>query len=711
MSAPSRRRRVLSAALALVGAVALVVPVSGAAVTPTPAPSPDPDLPVTVQITEVAPSVLRPGEDLHVKATLRNDGDEVIDEPSAALRISRFRISVRADLDAWTSAGTTGLSRMRRDATAPVAEPLQPGASVAVELVVLAADVDLLAGADTWGPRGLVVEALDGTTRVGIQRTFLLWLPTDDVPRTPVSVLVPVVGPPSAPAQGGTEPSEATVAGLDELTRPGGRLRDLAAAVAVAPQIGVAVDPALLAAASAGTLGTQAWATELTDELRDHDVVALPWSDPDIAAAAHGDHPDLVQLALERTAQAGIPGLSAPSGLLWAPGAGLPDQTTAAVTSQVGADAIVLPPTTSDETDDDTDTPGAAQRVQTTDGPVTAYRPDALLTRLFTAPQGVDAGATTATTVQRSLAELAVITRESETDQPHLLIAPGRGWDADVPTVTALTTAFAEAPWVRLARVATLLDTDVPDTRGTLPTSVVNPDELAPVSVRALAEARARAVAFAGVTNEPAVLLDGVDNEVLAPLSVAWRVDPAGRDALVSSVVADVDARTTGLSIADVSDVRVVAATSELPVVVRNELTVPATVLLAVTPRKACLEVGELEPVVVEAQSETNVRVPLHARANCSVVVSAQLTATDGLAVSPTVRFTAQVAPTIESIGTVVVGILLAIGLVLGIVRTVRRGQSARRGARTEAEAGTSTTLPVLGGTAPEDDTSEQETR
>ncbi|MDQ0372593.1 DUF6049 family protein [Cellulomonas humilata] len=707
----SARSRVLGAALALVGALALAVPVSGAAGAPTPSPTPslDPDLPVSVQITEVAPSVLRPGEDLRVRATLRNDGDEAIERPGAALRISRFRISVRADLDAWTSAGTTGLGRTRQDATAPVAAPLLPGASVPVELVVPAADVDLLEGADTWGPRGLVVEALDGTARVGIQRTFLLWLPSDDVPQTPLSVLVPVVGPPSAPSLDGPGPSAATVAGIDELTRAGGRLRELAAAVAVAPQIGVAIDPALVAAASAGTLGTQDWAADLTAELRDHDVVALPWSDPDIAAAAHADRPDLVQLALDRTAQTGIPGLSTSSGLLWAPGSGLPDETTAAVTSQVGADAIVLPPTTNDEADDDT--PGAARRVQTTDGQVTAYEPDAMLTRLYTAPSGVDAGATTATTVQRALAELAVITRETEADQPHLLIAPGRGWDPDVATVAALTTAFASTPWVRLAPVATLLDADVPDTRGTLPTSAVSTDELAPASVRALADARSRAVAFAGVTSEPAVLLDGVDDEVLAPLSVAWRVAPGGRDALVSAVIADVDARTTGLSIAPVSDLVVTAADSPLPIVVRNELAVPATVLLAVNPSKACLEVGEIAPVVVEAQSETNVRVPLHARANCTVDVSAQLTATDGLAVSPAVRFTAQVAPTIESIGTIVVGILLAIGLVLGIVRTVRRGQSARRGARTEAEAGTSTSLPVLGGTAPEDDTTEQETR
>lgn len=709
MSAPSRRRRVLSAALALVGALALAVPLTGSAATPSPSPTTDPDLPVTIQITEVAPSVLRPGEDLHVRATLRNDGDQTIERPAAALRINRFRPVTRDEMDTWASAGTAGLSATRRDVTTQVDSPLLPGGSVAVELEIPAANVRLRDGADTWGPRGLVVEALDGARRVGVQRTFLLWLPSDDVPQTSLSVLVPMVGPPSAPAEGGTAPSAATVAGLDELTRPGGRLRELSAAVAVAPQIGVAVDPALLAAASAGSTGTRDWAADVTDELREHDVVALPWSDPDLAAAAHAGQPALVGLAVQRSAQVGVPGLTAPSGLLWAPGAGLPDQTTAAVTSEVGADGIVLPPTTRDE--DAEDTPDAAQRVQTTDGPVTAYAPDALLTRLFTAPQGVDASATTATTVQRALAELAVITRETESDQPHLLVAPTRGWDPDVPTVAALMTAFADAPWVRLRPVTTVLGSDAPDTRATLPTDVTSPDELAPSSVRALADARERAVAFAGVTSEPDVLLDGVDNQVLAPLSVAWRVAPTGRDALVSSAVADVDARTTGLGIAPVSDLVVTSAVSPLWIVVRNDLTVPATVLLAVTPRKACLEVEEIEPVVVDAQSETSVRVELHARANCSVVVTAELTATDGLSVSPAVRFTAQVAPTIESIGTIVVGILLAIGLVLGIVRTVRRGQSARRGARTEAEAGTSTSLPVLGGTAPEDEPSEQETR
>ena len=70
MSATSLRRRVLVAALVVSAALGLALPVAGPAVAATA----DPDLRVTVQISQVSPSVLRPGEDLTVRATLRNDG-------------------------------------------------------------------------------------------------------------------------------------------------------------------------------------------------------------------------------------------------------------------------------------------------------------------------------------------------------------------------------------------------------------------------------------------------------------------------------------------------------------------------------------------------------------------------------------------------------------------------------------------------------------
>jgi hypothetical protein len=160
-----------------------------------------------------------------------------------------------------------------------------------------------------------------------------------------------------------------------------------------------------------------------------------------------------------------------------------------------------------------------------------------------------------------------------------------------------------------------------------------------------------------------------------------------GRAALVDAVDETVTARTSGLSIAPLSDLNVISARSELRVTVRNALAVPATVHVVVSPRKACLQADPTDPLTVDAHDDKSVVVVLHATANCEVTVVAALTNPAGQVVSAPVDFQARVAPTIESVGTIVVGVLLAIGLVLGIARTVRRGQSARRGARLEEEA------------------------
>ena len=150
-------------------------------------------------------------------------------------------------------------------------------------------------------------------------------------------------------------------------------------------------------------------------------------------------------------------------------------------------------------------------------------------------------------------------------------------------------------------------------------------------------------------------------------------------------MLANVGARTTGLSIS-VGDVNVISSTGKIRMTVTNALSVPVDVELDVQPRKPCLEAEDVPSVAVDAKSETVVPVTLHARANCDVVVVATLTSSDGTPVSEPVAFDARVTPTIESVGTIVVGVLLAIGLVLGIARTIRRGQSGRRGSRIEAE-------------------------
>ncbi|MDC7122876.1 DUF6049 family protein, partial [Cellulomonas fimi] len=465
MNAALRRGQVHRAAVVLLAVTLAVlclgslVVVPPARATTTPTPSPTATWPVSVQITRVTPQVLRPGEDLTVTATVRNDGAEDVASPSAVLRISRIRPHTRADLQTWASGGLASGSAV---ATAPVDAPLAPGASAQVELTVPAEDVRLAGGADVWGPRGLTLDLRAGARVVGQQRTFLLWLPSDDVPATDVSVAVPVVGPPLAPTLPGTDadpttrqdadgaatdgstgaqpdgatagpspsagtstavspPDDSSVARLEEATATGARLAQLARLLDEAPDVSAVVDPALLAQSALAGPRARQWSDQVTEVLAERDVLSLPWADPDAAAIAHGARPDLAAAAgaaartwLEQSGAGDVPVV------LWGTGARTPDDATIGLATNAGAAAFVLP---TGDVDDDEEAAAARTQVRAGGTTVAALAPDAVLTHLLSDPRSVEPGASPATAVQRTLAELAVATRR-ESDPPEVLLAP-----------------------------------------------------------------------------------------------------------------------------------------------------------------------------------------------------------------------------------------------------------------------------------------------
>jgi hypothetical protein len=675
-------RRALSAALALVAAV-LVLPAAVSA----PASATD-GMPVRVEITSINPVVLRPGEDLVVRATLHNDGVTTIEKPTAVLRINAYRMGSREEVAAWAERSPTDLAGQQQVSEA-IKDPLAPGASASVVLTFPAERVSFYDLPGVWGPRGLAVEATDAGVRVGLQRTFVLWYPEASVVPVPVSVLLPVAGPPSNPLS--TTPDAA----LEAATAPQGPLARMLQAAATDSAIGLVVDPALVVRARAGSPQAKAWADSVSFAATRHDTFTLPWSDPDVAAIAHAEQDDLFTVATDLARTSDVLGTGRRT-MTWSAPDQLLDQPSASLAA--AGDIAAMVTRTDPIGSPSADTHALAV---TSAGRVDRLVPDGTLSAMLVDPTAVDPGATSATTAQRALAELAVIAREDVQPGP-VLLAPNRDQVPDPAAVATLMTAFHTAPWVQVDSASTLLVGPAVDA-APRPADSSDVSELAPAQVDALARAREHAVEFSSVTPDPEALLAGVDDETLAPLALAWRSDPDGRSALVSDVVRTVSARTVGLSIAPLSDLNVVSADASTRVVVRNELTVPASVRLVLTPRKACLQVAPIDPVSVEAASSTSVDVRLKATANCDVTVVATLESFDGAVVAAPRAFSARVSPTIESVGTYVVGALLFVGLVLGVVRTVRRGQSARRGARTEAETGPPPPLPVLGGTPDEE--------
>lgn len=690
-----RRHRARGTAFVALAVLALGLVVPTLLVTPAGAATED-EFPVDVAITAVSPEVLRPGQDLVMRATLRNTGDTELTEARAVVRISRFRVSARSALSTWSGTGPAEPAGTAA-ASVALAAPLAPGASAEVTVTVPAADVRLSPSPDAWGPRGLALEVTDDGRRVGLARTFALWMPGGEVSRSRLSVLVPVVGPPTDPF------AEDPSAGLEELTGTGGRLDAVLAATRGHDTVSWSVDPALVVAAEQGGPEARSWVTRLAAARAGRDVLALPYLDPDLAALAHADAAELAQVAVDLAASgdgtAAVLGTLPRTDVAW-PADEVPDVDTVALAARTGASAVVTGPDALQPRGVGY-SPTAVGRVATPAGEVTAIVPDRTLSDLLTDPALVartDAGPdaedvptpTPAVAAQRILAETAVIARERDGDVRHLLATTPRTWDPRVATADAELDALEAAPWVTLSPVSGLLGTPDPGVgREPLPASRTVPEELAPSLVTALQESRTATAELSTAVADPAALLAGFDQELLAPTSVAWRADPAGRAGVVAAVLDDGATRRAGLEVQPPgSVVNLIAESGPIPLTVVNDLTQDVVVTVRLRPRSACL-VPEDEPTVtVAAGSELAVRIPVRAVASCDVQVEADLLSGAGAVVAEPATFEVRVRADWENVGTAVVAALLGVGLVIGIVRTVHRGQTARRGAKVLAGPG-----------------------
>ena len=727
---------------ALALAAVLLLPVLAAAGLPAvavPAPA-DPAAPATaapaatatgtavdVQVTGMTPQVLSPGQDLTVALRVRNTGATTLTTPRVAVSLDRGGFISRSSLDRWRDADPDA----RVGSVIGVADlpgPLAPGQTATVDVVVPAGDVGLPRRATAWGARGLAVWLVDRSDdarpRLGVTRTFLLWFPPQEVSATRVSVLAPVVGP-------AVDPFSDPAASLDRVLG-GRRATDLLAAT-TDPAVTWVLDPELLREAAAGGTPAREWRAEVLAGLTDREVQLLPAFDPDVAALAHSGHDDLLTAAIRRATtaarDAGLPDAAQVS-LLW-PADPRPDLATAALAGRAGLALVVgpgelLPPSVL------TYTPTGRTTVQVQGAEVPVLVPDERLsTALVTGAveslpdppvgesgtadggDGVDRGdappaepvtpprrsVTPAEAAQDLLAELAVITRERPSDARHLLLTVPRDWHPDVDVARAQLDALGAAPWVRTQPVSALLGAADPGIdRGTLPEREVREAEERGPEIAAVRTAVDRRAGLAGMVAEPETLLGDVEREVLAPVSVAWREDPAGRSAIVDASRAATAVLADAVTVEPPSDVvNLISTSGDLSVQVRNALPEPVDVTVGLRPTDLRLRVDEPVPVTIPGESDMLVRVPVHAVQSADLQVTVEVRTPDGTLVDDDTTFPMRVRAEWEGIGTAILGTLLAIGLVVGLVRTIRRGRTARRAAPAP-EAGPDTLSPEEAG-------------
>jgi hypothetical protein len=112
---------------------------------------------------------------------------------------------------------------------------------------------------------------------------------------------------------------------------------------------------------------------------------------------------------------------------------------------------------------------------------------------------------------------------------------------------------------------------------------------------------------------------------------------------------------------------------------VRNDLPWPVRVELIAQPNNPQLVVGQRTEVVASAASNTRATIPVRSRVgNGAVTVTMQLYSPTGVAIGQVQSAEVQVRAEWETIGLVILIVIMVLFLSVGVVRTVRRRRRAR---------------------------------
>ncbi|PPF79713.1 hypothetical protein C5B96_11820 [Subtercola sp. Z020] len=294
--------------------------------------------------------------------------------------------------------------------------------------------------------------------------------------------------------------------------------------------------------------------------------------------------------------------------------------------------------------------------------------------------------ATTGTARDAALAELSGILAvvDAQTgDTPTALVADlGRPAPAAAAQIDSALDALDTLPWSTARSLAEVL------TAAPLGVSVQNSDEPASrkATVSAMLAYEKQVDDFSSVAAKPELLTGNQRATLLAVLAQSWAADPDGRTAAEADYATLTSTTLDSVKIIDGSNINLFATSSEVPVLISNELNQPVTVDLQVTPSNGRLvvEPGRIE-VVVEAKSQKTARVPVKAAvASGQVDLRLDLYSPSGVTISQAAPRQINVSADWEGIGTIVIGVLAVGLLAFGIVRQVQK----RRRAKAAAAAG-----------------------
>ena len=435
-------------------------------------------------------------------------------------------------------------------------------------------------------------------------------------------------------------------------------------------------------------------------------LVALPWGDSDTAALAHLQQTSLIETAAQRTQESAIVKAGAPTSLAWLASSVL-DSTTVGTLPQ-STSTVIASPTSLPAADELTYTPSGLGAL----GDRAVLLPEQSLSETLTGEASQtgasdqNGAATQATHDTRSpqtaqtdqAAELdtrqllrgdsAILVRQAPALERDVVVAMPRraASTADPSAVHERVAALRSASWIRPQSLGDLQEhtrAEVEATdegtshveRSEPPEKVIDDDELPADLLTAASGTAATLQSVSSVLSDPPALLGDYTGLESVVASASWRADPATRSAQVPAAEAAETGVTSSLAAVPSSTINLISSEAQLPVRITSSLDQDVTVQVYLVSDNKRLQVPRTTTVKVPANQQAKVTVPIRAVGSGDVGLTVQVLAADGTTVGRPTTVDMRVRADWESRGTgIIVGLLVSI-VVIGTVRTVRRGR------------------------------------
>ncbi len=568
---------------------------------------------------------------------------------------------------------------------------------------------------------------------VGIERTFLPWYDHAGGRKTKTTFLWPLIDRPHmdirSPSGDDAEPPLFRDDDLAAELAPGGRLRELVEDGRKLPVTWV-VDPDLLATVDAmtrpyqvighdgdtthttagkGSADAKQWLDELQSAVKGHQVVALPFGDPDLAAIAHGGSSvpgtlthlksatDLATVTVQT-----ILGVTPRTDFAW-PADGAVDSSIVGVARAAGADKIIARSDTFHETAGLSYTPTAARPIG--DGS-TALVADATLSDAFAGDERSRSRATLSE--QMFLAQSLMIYEQQPEHQRSVVVAPQRMPDAaQARAMAAAVSAAVSGGWTRAIPLGSAADqTPDPGANQRVPSgrsypSVLRHQELSTSAFHQIQSVQRSLNSFLVILSVKDRVTTPFGNAILGAMSTEWRGRHRAAAAFRGDIGSYLNDLTGDVHILDKQSITLSGRTATIPVTVQNSLAQQVSGLrLRLTSNQANrLDPGPAQTFTIDGGHNRSLKFRTTARANGRAWVTAQLYTRDGAPYGRKMVFQVNVTSITDTVMLVIAGGLLL--LVLAGVRMYRQRKRRALAAAPDAPTGTPPNGTTTAATAP----------